>query len=151
MLFQCYTGVVGGIPHTPKISTVAEAFGDVVMLNAHLALNTQAIQLGSAGRVGCSFITVFLKTTTSGDKAIYSHMLIFNRLLARNILALIRSKFRFLKIHSTGAKSAATYPIEPSIPDAYEICAKGRADKVNTSMRTDRVVVIPSKICPLKF
>ena len=78
-------------------------------------------------------------------------MLIFNRLLARNILALIRSKFRFLKIHSTGAKSAATYPIEPSIPDAYEICAKGRADKVNTSMRTDRVVVIPSKICPLNF
>ena len=78
-------------------------------------------------------------------------MLIFNRLLARNILALICSKFRFLKIHSTGAKSAAASPIDPAIPDAYEICAKGRADKVNTSMRTDRVVVIPSNICPLKF
>ena len=78
-------------------------------------------------------------------------MLIFNGILARNIKALTYSKFRFSKIHSTGAKSAAASPIDPAIPDAYEICAKGRADNVNTSMRTDQVVVIPASICPLKI
>jgi hypothetical protein len=40
MPFHFYTGVVGGIPHTPEISNVAEAFGVVVMLNAHPAPNT---------------------------------------------------------------------------------------------------------------
>jgi|TARA_B110000037_G_scaffold149327_1_gene168515 hypothetical protein len=40
MPFQCYAGVVGEIHHTPEISNVAEAFGVVVMLNAHPAPNT---------------------------------------------------------------------------------------------------------------
>ena len=119
------------------------------MLNTHTAPNAKAMWLGSAGKVRSSFITALKKT--SGYKAICRHMLIINGILARNIHALICFKFRFSSIHSTGAKSAAACPINSAIPNAYEICAKGRADTVNTSMRTDQVVVIPSSICPLKL
>jgi hypothetical protein len=40
MPFQCYVGVVGWILHTPEISNVAEAFGDVVLLKTDPAPNT---------------------------------------------------------------------------------------------------------------
>ena len=63
MPFHRHVSVVGAIRVIDAIKSVADAFGEAVMLRAHPAPSEKTIRFGFAGRTGNSLITAARNTT----------------------------------------------------------------------------------------